>query len=181
VRASVDLAKARAFLEELSRAAREPTRLYLTGGASQLLRGLRDSTLDIDLTFEPENDELLRSMVALKETLGVNVEIVSPAHFVPPLPGWRNRCEFAIQFGKLAVLHYDPYTQALSKLERGHVRDLQDVQALVGEGIVDPARLSALFAQVQSQLFRYPAIDPKSLSTAVDRLAGNACGTLHPT
>jgi hypothetical protein len=171
VRASVDTSRLRAFLEELSRAAREPTRLYLTGGASQLLRGLRDATLDIDLTFEPESDELLRSMVGLKETLNVNVEIVSPAHFVPPLPGWRVRCEFVLQIGKLAVFHFDPYTQALSKLERGHARDMQDVDDLVREGIVDPARLRALFVEAQSELFRYPAIDPSSLSAAVDRFA----------
>ena len=170
MRASVDLPRLRAFLEELSRAAREPTRLYLTGGASQLLRGLRESTLDIDLTFEPESDELLRSMVSLKEAQSVNVEIVSPVHFVPALPGWRDRCEFVMQIGKLAVFHFDPYTQALSKLERGHVRDMQDVQALVGERIVDPVRLRTLFAEAQAELFRYPAIDPKSLSTAVERL-----------
>lgn len=171
MRAPLDTSRLRAFLEELSRAARLPTRLYLAGGASQLLRGLRDTTLDIDLTLEPESDELLRSMVSLKESLNVNVEIVSPAHFVPPLPGWRERCEFVTQFGKLTVLHFDPYTQALSKLERGHLRDMQDVQSLIREGIVDPARLRALFAEVQSELFRYPAIDPKSLSAAVDRLA----------
>lgn len=172
MRAAVDSSRLRAFLDELSRAAKTPTRLYLTGGASQLLRGLRDSTVDIDLTFEPESDELLRSMVALKESLDVNVELVSPAHFVPALPGWRDRCELALEIGKLAVFHFDPYTQALSKLERGHDRDLQDVQALVNAGVVDAARLRALFAEAQSELFRYPAIDPKSLSAAVDRLAG---------
>ena len=172
MRASVDSSRLRAFLEELSRAASEPTRLYLTGGASQLLRGLRDATLDIDLTFEPESDVLLRSMVSLKETLNVNVEVVSPAHFVPALPGWRDRCEFVMQIGKLAVFHFDPYMQALSKLERGHVRDMQDVQSLVRERIVDPLRLRALFADVQSDLFRYPAIDPKSLLAAVNRLSG---------
>jgi len=99
VRAAVDPTRLRAFLEELSHSAREPTRLYLAGGASQLLRGLRDSTVDIDLTFEPERDEMLRMMVSLKETLNVNVELVSPAHFVPALPGWRDRCELAIQIG----------------------------------------------------------------------------------
>lgn len=173
MRASVDNSRLRAFLEELSRAAKEPTRLYLTGGASQLLRGLRDSTVDIDLTFEPESDDLLKSMVSLKETLNVNVEIVSPAHFVPPLPGWRDRCEFAMQIGKLAVFHFDPYTQVLSKLERGHDRDTQDIQALVHAGLVDPARLRALFADIQSELFRYPTIDPKSLFQAVNRLAAD--------
>jgi hypothetical protein len=172
VRAPLDSARLRTFLEELSRSARVPTRVFLTGGASQLLRGVRDSTVDIDLTFEPESDDLLRSMVALKETLDVNVEIVSPAHFVPALPGWRDRCEFALQVGKITVLHFDPYTQALSKLERGHERDMQDVAALVKAGVVAPDRLRALFAAAQSELFRYPAIDRKSLSAAVDRLAG---------
>jgi hypothetical protein len=172
VRAPVDSLRLRVFLDELSRAARQPTRLYLTGGASQLLRGLRDSTVDIDLLFEPESDDLLRSMVGLKETLNLNVELVSPAHFVPALPGWRDRCDFVIQIANVAVHHFDPYTQALSKLERGHARDLQDVQALVREGIVDPVRLRSLFADVLSELFRYPAIDPKSLAAAVDGLAG---------
>lgn len=171
MRASVDTGRLRAFLNELAPAAEQPSRLYLTGGASQLLRGLRESTLDIDLTLEPDSDGLLRKMVSLKESLNLNVEIVSPAHFVPALPGWRDRCEFVMQIGQLAVLHFDPYTQALSKLERGHVRDMQDVEALVRERIVDPARLRALFAEVQPELFRYPAIDSKSLKTAVDRLA----------
>jgi hypothetical protein len=169
-RATVDTPRLRSFLKELSRAAKTPTRVYLTGGASQLLRGLRDSTVGIDLTFEPESDELFRSMAGLKETLNVNVEIVSPAHFVPALPGWRDRCESAMQIGKLTVLHFDPYTQALSKLERGHARDLEDVQALVRQKIVDPARLRGLFEDIRSELFRYPAVDPKSLSARVDRL-----------
>ena len=173
MRTPVDSPRLRTFLEELSRAAREPTRLFVTGGASQLLRGLRESTLDIDLTFEPESDEVLRSMVSLKDALSVNVEIVSPAHFVPALPGWRDRCEFALQIGRLTVLHFDPYTQTLSKLERGHARDMQDIQALVREGIIDPVRLRSLFADVRSELFRYPAIDPTTLSAAVDRLSGS--------
>ena len=159
------------FLEELSHAADEPTCLFLTGGASQLLRGHRESTIDIDLTLDPERDGVLRSMVALKDRLSVNVEIVSPAHFVPPLPGWRERCEFAAQFGKLAVYHFDVYTQALSKLERGHARDHDDVAALVAAGLVDPARLRAFFLEVEADLFRYPAIDPASLRRAVDLLA----------
>jgi hypothetical protein len=170
MREVVDRARLQIFLEELSRAVRAPTRLYLTGGASQLMRGLRDSTVDIDFTLDPEHDEILRSMVALKETLKVNVELVSPAHFVPALPGWRERCLFIGQFGKLAVHHFDPYTQALSKIERGHQRDRADVEALIRGGIVEPARLRDLFQEAETELFRYPAIDPRSLKTAVDRL-----------
>ena len=170
MRDAVDLSRLQVFLKELSLSAREPVRLYLTGGASQLVRGLRESTIDVDLTFEPESDDVLRSMVALKERLNLNVELVSPAHFVPALPGWRERCQFIEQVGRLAVHHFDPYTQVLSKLERGHARDLADAAALVREGVVDPERLRVLFGQIQGELFRYPAIDPKSLRTAVQDL-----------
>lgn len=170
MRDAVDLSRLQVFLKELSLAARVPVRLYLTGGASQLVRGLRESTVDVDLTFEPENDDVLRSMVALKERLNLNVELVSPAHFVPALPGWRERCTFIEQVGRLAVHHFDPYTQVLSKLERGHARDRADVAALLREGVVDPERLRLLFGQIEGELFRYPAIDPKSLRVAVQNL-----------
>ncbi len=171
MRPVVDRARIQAFLAELSRAAREPTRLYLAGGASQLLRGFRDSTVDIDLTLDPERDDVLRSLVALKESLNVNVELVSPAHFVPALPGWRDRCQFIEEIGKLAVYHFDPYTQALSKIERGHQRDSADVEALVREGVVDPETLRTLFREVEAELFRYPAVDVRSLRAALDRLS----------
>lgn len=170
MREAVDLARLQVFLKELSSSAREPVRLYLTGGASQLVRGLRESTVDVDLTLDPEDDDVLRSMVALKERLNLNVELVSPAHFVPALPGWRERCQFIEQVGRLAVHLFDPYTQVLSKLERGHARDRADVAALVREGVVDPKRLRELFGQVEGELFRYPAIDPKSLRRAVQEL-----------
>ncbi len=170
MREAVDLSRLRIFLKELSHAAREPVRLYLTGGASQLVRGLRESTVDVDLTFEPEDDEVLRLMVALKERLNLNVELVSPAHFVPALPGWRERCQFIDQVGRLAVHHFDPYTLVLSKLERGHARDRADVVALVREGVVDPERLRVLFGEIEDELFRFPAIDPKSLRKAVENL-----------
>lgn len=176
MRETLSRSRLETFLEELSHAAREPTRVYLTGGASQLLRGLRDSTIDIDLSLEPERDEVLRAMVVLKERLSVNVEIVSPAHFVPALPGWRERCEFAAQFGRLAVHHFDPYTQALSKVERGHDRDHGDVKAVIAAGLVDPAKLRDLFLEVESELFKYPALDPASLRRAIDHLAGRGDG-----
>ena len=171
MREALDRNRLKAFLKDLALSAREPTRLYLTGGASMLLRGLRDSTVDIDMTLDPERDETLRSMVELKERLNLNVELVSPAHFVPALPGWRDRCEFADQYGPLAVHHFDPYTQALSKLERGHQRDQRDVAALVAAGLVDPRKLQALFQDVEGELFRYPAIEPSSLRRAVEQLA----------
>src|SRR4029450_3378118 len=65
-----------------------PGRAFLTGGATAVLHGWRASTIDVDVVFRPESDALLRAIPALKEGLELNVELASPAHFIPELPGW---------------------------------------------------------------------------------------------
>jgi hypothetical protein len=61
--------------------------MYLTGGATAVLEGWRASTVDIDVRFEPDSEEALRRIAALKEEIGVNVELASPLDFLPSLPG----------------------------------------------------------------------------------------------
>jgi hypothetical protein len=168
VRALTESTSLRRFLAELGLATREPARVYLTGGASAVLLGWRASTIDIDLELVPDRDDLLRAIAALKNRLQVNVELVSPPHFVPELPGWQERSVFVTQEGLLSVFHYDFYSQALAKIERGHDRDRQDVAAMMERGLVDGSRLRELFESVSDQLYRYPAIDPESLRRAVD-------------
>ena len=107
----------------------------------------------------------------MKETLHINVELASPADFVPPLRGWEERSPFIVQEGSLAFHHFDFYTQALAKLERGHRKDRDDVESMIRDGLVDPKRLEELFLEVEASLYRYPAIDPKTLRAAVTRLA----------
>jgi hypothetical protein len=48
-----------------------------TGGATAALEGWRQSTVDVDLRFEPDSDIALRGLAALKEELSVNVELAS--------------------------------------------------------------------------------------------------------
>lgn len=171
MREAVTEPRLRAFMRALAGAAREPGRIYLTGGASAVLQGWREGTLDIDLTIVPENDRILRAIPELKETLQINVELASPADFVPPLPGWEMRSPFIAQEGPLAFHHFDFYTQALAKLERGHRKDLDDVESMVRQSLVDPRRLAELFEEVSPSLYRYPAVDPRALRGAVERLA----------
>ncbi|HEX4930364.1 MAG TPA: hypothetical protein VFV62_06600, partial [Gaiellaceae bacterium] len=56
----------------------------------------------------------------------------------------------------------------LSKLERGHVHDLEDVEAMTRLGLVEPARLRQLFAEIEPELYRFPAIDPARFRVAVE-------------
>jgi hypothetical protein len=171
MREAVTAPRLRAFMRALAAEAREPGRIYLAGGASAVLQGWREGTVDVDLKIVPENDRVLRAIPELKEKLSINVELASPADFVPPLRGWEERSPFIAQEGPLAFHHFDFYTQALAKLERGHRKDLADVESMVRGRLVEPNRLVELFEEAEQSLYRYPALDPASLRAAVARLA----------
>lgn len=169
MRPPVDAARVRALARELSNAAREPTTLYLTGGATAVIEGWRPSTVVVDLRLEPDSDALLRRIAEVKNQLDINIELVSPPDFVPELPDWRARSPFVFQEGKITVRHFDPYSQALAKIERGFEQDLRDVQSMVEAELVDPRRVVELFVEVEPMLFRYPAIDAGALREKVER------------
>jgi len=170
VRAAADADRIRRLAKELGRSVPPGTRMYLTGGATAVLQGWRESTVDIDVRFEPDADPALRRIKELKEALDVNVELASPLDFLPPLPDWQARSPFRFREGNLEVFDFDPYSQALSKLERGFELDLEDVRSMVRSGQVEPAKLSELFDAIEPELFRFPAVDPSGLRAAVESL-----------
>lgn len=151
--------------------AREEVRVYFTGGVTAVLMGWRNSTVDVDLRFDPELDEMFRSIPRIKEELRLNVELAAPSDFIPPLPGWETRSKYIRREGKVSYYHYDPYSQALSKIERGHEQDILDVNAMLDTGLVEPKRLLELFVEIEPLLYRYPAIDPESFFAAVRQFA----------
>ena len=172
MRELTDAPRLRRFMQTLGAEADREGRVHFTGGATAVLLGWRPTTIDADISIVPESDRLLRALPGLKETLRMNVELASPAHFIPELPGWEQRSPFIAREGKLSFHHYDLYAQALAKIERGHARDRQDVQEMLGRGLVDPQRLRELFAQIEPELYRYPALDPASFRRAVDEALG---------
>ena len=174
MRRDVDTARLRAFLRSIGEAAGAETALYLTGGATAVLHGWRPSTVDVDLKLEPERDEVLRAIPRLKEELEINVELASPDGFLPELPGWRERSAFVAREGRVTVRHYDLYAQALSKIERGHARDLQDVREMLVRGLVQPVRLQELFGAIEPHLYRFPAIDPPTFRAALVQAIASA-------
>ena len=156
-------------MKALGAAARAPGRIYLVGGATALLFEWRTSTIDIDLKIIPETDEILRSLLLLKERLQMNIELASPDHFIPELPGWQERSRFIQQEEKLSFFHYDFYAQTLAKIERGHATDLLDIHEMFQRGLVEPGSLLELFAAIEDQLYRFPAVDRSSFRHAVER------------
>jgi hypothetical protein len=73
--------------------------------------------------------------------------------------GWEGRSIFAATERNLTFSHFDPYSQALAKLERGHAQDRADVAAMIERTLVEPDRLRAFFDRIEPELFRFPAID----------------------
>ena len=54
-------------MRALAKPARRPGRVYLTGGATAVLHGWRDATVDVDIKLVPDADEVLRAIPAIKD------------------------------------------------------------------------------------------------------------------
>jgi hypothetical protein len=168
MRRPVDAARVREFLRALGAEAREEAHLYLTGGTTAVLVGWRDTTVDLDIKMVPERDSVFRAIARLKDELEVNVELAAPSDFIPELPGWELRSPFIVREGKLDFFHYDPYSQALSKIQRGHAKDLGDVREMIARNLVEPAKARALFEAIERELYRFPSIDSGSFRRRVE-------------
>jgi hypothetical protein len=177
MRQVTDAARLRQFMRAFGREAKVVGRAYLVGGASAVLLGWRNTTIDIDLALDASLEPVLRSIPALKDSLQVNVELASPGDFIPEVPGWQDRSPFIAREGKIHFHHYDFYAQALAKIERGHARDLGDLKEMAARGLVAPARLLSFFEAIVPELHRYPAVDPASFRRAVEQAAGELDAT----
>ncbi len=145
----------------------EETRMYFTGGATAVLYGWRESTIDVDVKLVPERDSALHVVQEVKERLQINVELASPVDFIPVSESWESRSPFIRQVGRTFFHHFDLYAQALAKVERGHRQDTEDVRAMLRTGLVDTKHLLSYFEDIEPRLYRYPAIDPAAFREKV--------------
>jgi hypothetical protein len=155
-------------MRALGRSATAPGRVFLAGGATAVLLGWRDTTIDVDLKLIPEQDSVLRAMQELKESLDINIELATPDDFIPVAENWAERSPFVAQEGRLTFHHFDLSAQALAKIERGHARDLADVREMLGRGLVTREQLRRDFADIEPRLYRYPALDARAFRRALD-------------
>jgi hypothetical protein len=167
MREVADDARIRAFMREVGRRARSQAKVYLVGGASAVLLGWRRSTVDVDVRIVPDG-EILNLFAAIKKDLNINVELAAPDEFIPPLPGWEARSQWIAREGPVDFFHYDFYAQALAKIERSLGPDRGDVRQMISARLVVPTEALRLFAAIEPELHRYPAIDPESFRQAVE-------------
>ncbi len=142
------------FLQRLGRRFSMPGRLFLVGGTTMVFEGFRQQTLDIDITFEVADEHHSAFVVAvrdLKEQLSLNIEEASPAEFIPLPSGHQERSQYIGRYGQLDVFHFDLYSSALSKIERGTESDFDDVLTLLDSGRLELSLLSRFFDEIMTR------------------------------
>ena len=144
------------FLIEVGRT-RRPGRLYLTGGAALVHRGIRlGQTLDIDIQITIDPTNLTTEIAQLKHKLNMNIEFASPGDFMPLPAQWEARSQFIKRYNQVDAFYFDWYSIALSKTQRATQRDILDVQSLVRQGYVDVAELDQLYQDVLNKIGHPP-------------------------
>lgn len=155
------------FFSEFSKSFKNPCKVYILGGASALLYRWRESTNDIDLKVLPDS-EAYQIISSVKNNLNINIELASPDNFIPELPDWQNRSLFIGRYGQVEYYHYDFYSQALSKIERGFERDILDVQAMFRLLLIEKDKLLQFFNEIEPKLIKFPAIDSKTFRKRIE-------------
>jgi hypothetical protein len=139
------------FLQCLGERCPGPATLYLLGGSALCLLGSPRVTLDVDYTAEVAEEDTARFQAVLTELaaeMGLDLEDVPLAEFIPlPPEAWERR-QTVGQFGQLQVYIFDPYSIALSKIARGFEADIEDVAFMLDEGVVEFDELERLFEEV---------------------------------
>lgn len=170
MRPPIDRLRVHYFLVKLGIAFHHPARLYLVGGTTLVYEGLREQSLDIDISYEVADEheaDFSQVIRRLKDELQINVEQASPGDFIPLPSGWKERAKHVGRFGQVDVFHFDLYSTALSKIERGREGDYQDVMALLRSGQIDMPELREAFANIM------PRLERESLKRNPDRFRRN--------
>ena len=165
MRPNVDKKAIESFLQQLGRTFRKAGRLYLVGGAALVHAGVRPGfTQDINIQVGGANEsEFIIGIQRLIQQMQINVEFASPQDFIPLPSQWEAHAQFVARYGQIDVFYFDFYSIALSKIERGTTRDIEDVKLLVQQQRIELNELDAAYQEVFAQLGkgRYLKVTPE--------------------
>lgn len=151
------------FLTAVGQRCEPGTNLYLLGGgALELLGGLRP-TIDLDYVGDDlQSDSLQQLLTKTADELQIELEAVPITEFVPLPQDADNRAVFVGKFGNLTVYVFDPYTIALSKLDRGFDTDIEDILFLVQRQLITIETLADFVETAVTQAKQFD-LDPTAM------------------
>ncbi len=150
---TIDAEQLREYLKRLDNLLDRPGVLFVVGGSSLTLLGIKDVTLDIDLALAADEADPVYLLEAINKANGGRylVDVVKMSMVLPLPDGYAERAELAAEFGNLRVYHFDPYSIALHKLARSEERDVVDVSGMLKAGRIGCAELRRHFANLLAQ------------------------------
>jgi hypothetical protein len=152
----------------------QPASIHILGGSALVLLGRSRRTLDLDFAGSDlpsgERGELRERLEQGAAEMKVAIEPIPFEQFVPLPSDAATRHRYVGQFGKLTVYVFDPYSIALSKVERGFKTDIDDVVFMLRHRII---ALSALETCVNAAIPRAREfdIDPDRMRTHLEVVA----------
>jgi hypothetical protein len=153
----MDNAEIQAVLQSMGTRVPPASRLILIGGSALSLLGSLRPTVDIDFIGDDIHPEPLhQTILRIAEELDIDAEPVPLDKFIPLPHGNEERVIRMGQFGNLEIFIADPYSIALSKLERGADTDYDDLVFLVQHNHVD---MSEFEHMLQDALPHAPQFD----------------------
>ena len=133
------------FFERLGKRYPKQAALHLIGGSALILLGSARETLDIDYVGDDiQKNDLQIVIDEVARELGLDTEPVPIERFIPLPKGSEHRSVRIGQFGNVSIFIFDPYSIALSKLDRGSDRDLDDLVFLVERRHIDAEELERI-------------------------------------
>jgi len=134
----MDNAEIQSILQTMGTRVPPASRLVLVGGSALSLLGSLRPTIDIDFIGDDRHPEPLHQLILqIAEELDIDAEPVPLDKFVPLPQGNEERVIRMGQFGNLEIFIADPYSIALSKIDRGADTDYDDLVFLVQHNHVD--------------------------------------------
>lgn len=162
MRDNSDLQRIEKFISNVGKLVKVPVEIYFSGGATAVMFGIREMTIDVDIRFEPDEMQMYKTIQTLKEKLNMNIELASPMDFIPTLPKWKERSIFIAQENKVKFFHCDLYSQIISKVQRGWKQDLSDAKVFLKQA-GDSSLLKKLFVEAKPDFIKYPTVNVKKL------------------
>lgn len=132
------------------------SKLTLIGGSALILLGSPRLTVDIDFVGDDVNpNELHRQIIQIAKELKIQIEPVPIERFIPLPKGSEDRAIPIAQFGNLNIYVADPYSIALSKIDRGLDSDLDDLIFLIQSNHIELKKLEIFVQKAVSQAQKF--------------------------
>ena len=152
----MDKDKLQSILTILGEQVPPSTQLFLLGGSALTLLGSLRQSLDIDFVGDDIHpNELHRTIMEKAKELKLQVEAVPIDRFIPLPEGNEQRNIYIGQFANLEIHVIDPYSIALSKLDRGLFTDFDDIIFLIKSGHITSEELERITLKAISQAKKF--------------------------